>query len=202
MRRRVPSIYDLVMWAYYGAQLQRLPDPARYVLERPGWVPEGGAVLDFGGGDGRWALRLAGGRGARVTVADIDEGALRRVPPYPLVRPTLLDGRGLPFCDGAFDLVFVNHVIHHVGDLAALLRDLRRVVKPGGRIVCIEFRPDCPVTWLYRFFSRFRRQPCMFYRPEALAALFRAPAFAAEHVMLDGFQYVVLARRSVNHSGA
>ena len=69
------------------------------------------------------------------------------------VRAVLLDGRTLPFRSGAFDLVFINHVIHHVADLPPVLRELRRVVPPGGRIVCIEFSPHCTVTCIYRVFS-------------------------------------------------
>jgi ubiquinone/menaquinone biosynthesis C-methylase UbiE len=191
---RVVSIYDLVMWAYYVGHGQRSPDPARYVLAQPDWLPEGAAVLDFGGGDGRWALPLAAARNARVIVADISEGPLRRVPTHGNLRPILIDGRQLPFPDGAFELVFINHVIHHVADLPPVLRELRRVVRADGRIVCIEFHPDCTVTRIYRVFSRLRKYPCTFYLPEALAGLFGAPPFTAEHRLLNGFQYVVLAR--------
>lgn len=189
------SIYDLVMWAYYAAHLRRPPDPARYILDRPGWVPEGGEILDFGGGDGRWALPLAAGRNAQVTVADVSEAALRRMPAHPRLHPLLFDGRRLPIPDDAFDLVFINHVIHHVEDLAPVLRELRRVVRPGGRIVCIEFHPDCPVTRIYRVFSRFRRHPCTFFRPEELAALLSAPSSTGEYTMLDHFQYAISVRR-------
>lgn len=188
------TIYDLVMSAYYAGHLRRPPDPARFVLAQPGWLSEGAAVLDFGGGDGRWALPLVTARQARAIVADISEAPLRRVPAGARLRAVLFDGRRLPCPDGAFDLVFINHVIHHVEDLPAVLRELRRVVRPGGRVVCIEFHPDCTVTRIYRVFSRFRKHPCIFYRPEALAGLLGAPPFTAEHYMLDGFQYVVSAR--------
>ncbi len=191
----MPSIYDLVIWGYYAAHRRRPPDPVGFVLAQPGWVPAAGAVLDFGGGDGRWALRLATARGAQVTVADIDGAALRRVPPHPLVRPTLLEGPALPFPDGAYHLAFVHHVIHHVENFPPVLRELRRVIRPGGRIVCIEFHPDCTVTRIYRMLSRFRRHPCTFYTPEALTNLLGAPPFIAEQRMLDNFQYVVSARR-------
>jgi ubiquinone/menaquinone biosynthesis C-methylase UbiE len=193
--RSLPSIYDLVMWTYYMVRRRRPPDPARYVLAQPEWVPEAADVLDFGGGDGRWALPLAAGRAARVVVAEIDAAALRRVPPHPHIRTTLFDGRSLPFAGGVFDLVFIHHVIHHLEDLPPVLREIRRVVRPGGRIVCIEFHPECGVTRIYRVFSRFRKHPCTFYRPEALANIVGAPPFQAEYHMLDGFQYAVCARR-------
>lgn len=194
-KEAVPSLYDLVMWGYYAAHRRRPPDPAQFVLAQPGWLREGADVLDFGGGNGRWAVPLAAARAARVTVADVDATALRRVPPHPLVQTTVLDGPSLAFPDEAYHLVFVHHVIHHVENLPPVLRELRRVVRPSGRIVCIEFHPDCAVTRIYRMFSRFRRHPCTFYTPEALANLFGAPPFNAEHRRVDDFQYVVVARR-------
>ncbi len=193
--KRVPSIYDLVMWAYYAGRRRRPPDPIGFVLAQPGWLDEGGRVLDFGGGDGRWALRMADARSAEVTVVDIDVAALRRVPRHARVRAVHLDAPVLPFPEHAFDLVFVHHVVHHVQDLPQALREWRRVIRPGGRIVCIEFHPDCPVTRVYRALSRFRRHPCAFYSPAALAALLAAPPFVAGHEMLDAFQYVASGQR-------
>lgn len=192
----VPTAYDIVLWVSYALHRRRPPDPAAYLLAQPGWVPGGAEVLDFGGGDGRWALPLAAARAARVTVADIAAAALRRVPRHPFLRAVRLDGGPLPFPDDAYDLVFANHVIHHVEDLPPVLRELRRVVRPGGRIVCFEFHPSCIATRIYRLFSRFRAHPCIFYEPEALVRLLGVPPFAAEHRMIDHFQYAVTARRT------
>jgi ubiquinone/menaquinone biosynthesis C-methylase UbiE len=189
-------VYDLVMWGYYAAHARRPPDPARYVLAQQGWLPERADVLDLGGGDGRWALPPATARAARVTVADIDAAALRRVPRHPLLRSMPLIEGPLPFPDAAYDLAFVNHVVHHVAHLPAVLRELRRVVRPGGRLVCIEFHPGCAVTRIYRAFSRFRVHPCTFYEPEALARLLGVPPFVAEHRPIDRFQYVATARHT------
>ena len=40
-----------------------------------------------------------------------------------------------PFKDGAFDLVLMNHALEHVGDVVAVMNELHRVLKPGGRVV-------------------------------------------------------------------
>ncbi len=93
------SLYDLILCAYYAAHARRPPDPTRYVLEQPEWLLSRSTVLDYGGGDGRWAVKLAA-RAAMVVVADIDEGALHRVPVHPRLRSVLLDGATLPFCSG------------------------------------------------------------------------------------------------------
>lgn len=190
----MPSGYGLVLRIYYALHGRQPPDPAGYVLAQPGWLPQGATVLDFGGGDGRWASELAE-RAATVTVADVDDAALRRVPPHPRLRTALLDGRALPFPDGAFDLIFASHVVHHVPDPAPVVRELGRVVRVGGRIVCIEFHPDCAVTRIYRLLCQVKGHRCTFYRPEALVALLGQAPLAAEPRMLDACQYVVSARR-------
>lgn len=45
------------------------------------------------------------------------------------------DAAGLPFVDSAFDLVTANMVVEHITDGAALLREVGRVLRPGGRVV-------------------------------------------------------------------
>lgn len=186
------SIYDLVMWAYYAAHGRKPPDPARYVLGKPGWLLPGATVLDYGGGEGRWAVALAE-RAALVVVADIDEQALRRVPSHARLRSVLLDGATLPFRRDAFDLVFVNHVVHHVEDVPGLLHGLRRIVRQNGRLVVIDFDPRASVTRIYRLLSRYRDRPCAFYSSGALTRLMRGQDLDAEDQRVDDFQYVLVA---------
>lgn len=185
------STYDLFAWMYYAAHVRTPPDPARYVLGQPNWLPSGAKVLDYGGGKGRWAAELAE-RADLVVVADIDERALQRVPSHPRLRSVLVDGVNLPFRSGAFDLVFVNHVVHHIEDLPSVVAELRRVVQRGGRLVIIEFHPSASVTRIYRILSRSREHPCTFYMPRALARLVGGQVLTAEEQRLDDFQYVLV----------
>jgi ubiquinone/menaquinone biosynthesis C-methylase UbiE len=191
-KKSMATAYDLIISTYYAAHLCKLPDPARYVLAQPGWLPRQATVLDYGGGAGRWAVELAA-RAALVVVADVDRNALRMVPSHPRLRSALVDGVTLPFRAGAFDLVFVNHVFHHVEDLPHLLPELRRVVRRGGRLIVIEFHPVALVTRIFRFLSRYRRSPCTFYPPRMLSDLVSGQTFVARHQRLDTFQYVIVA---------
>jgi ubiquinone/menaquinone biosynthesis C-methylase UbiE len=47
-----------------------------------------------------------------------------------------MDVQHLPFAAATFDLAICNHVLEHVGDAAAALAELHRVLKPGGRLIC------------------------------------------------------------------
>ena len=64
------------------------------------------------------------------------------------------DAESLPFGDGEFDHLTFTYLLRYVDDPAATMSELARVVRPGGRIACLEFGvPDPPVWrtlwWLY-----------------------------------------------------
>ncbi|MCB1773747.1 MAG: class I SAM-dependent methyltransferase [Gammaproteobacteria bacterium] len=84
-------------------------------------------VLDLGCGSGEIASHLA--RYAEVSCADaIDQRTQGQDLPFQVAGDTL------PFADHAFDVVVSNHVIEHVPDAANHLREIHRVVRPGGTV--------------------------------------------------------------------
>ncbi|PSJ22963.1 bifunctional demethylmenaquinone methyltransferase/2-methoxy-6-polyprenyl-1,4-benzoquinol methylase UbiE [Halomonas sp. ND22Bw] len=126
----------------------------RLTIERAGVRP-GHSVLDIAGGTGDLTLkfsRLVGPRG-RVVLADINESMLR------VGRDKLLDrGVGgnveyvqanaetLPFPDNTFDCITIAFGLRNVTDKDAALRSMARVLKPGGRLLVLEFsKPDNPL---------------------------------------------------------
>jgi demethylmenaquinone methyltransferase/2-methoxy-6-polyprenyl-1,4-benzoquinol methylase len=55
------------------------------------------------------------------------------------------DALALPFADGAFDAVTISYGLRNIADLDAALREMRRVLAPGGRAVVLDFgKPDNP----------------------------------------------------------
>lgn len=97
-------------------------------------VGDGTRFLDVGTGPG-FVSREAVRRGADVSAMDAEPGmaeAARRNVPGLDVRVAVLPEA--PFEDGTFDAVAGNFVINHVGDPGATLRELRRVLRPGGRV--------------------------------------------------------------------
>jgi demethylmenaquinone methyltransferase/2-methoxy-6-polyprenyl-1,4-benzoquinol methylase len=103
-------------------------------------------VLDLAAGTGVSTAELA--RGARLAVAcDFSLGMLRagrarkRRRHLPFVAG---DATQLPFADASFDAVVISFGLRNISDVAAALREMARVVRPGGRLVVCEFsRP----TW-------------------------------------------------------
>jgi SAM-dependent methyltransferase len=114
-------------------------------------VGTGTRVLDVGTGPGVVA-GAAAARGARVTAVDAEpsmaEAAARNVPGLDVLVAVLPD---LPLPAAGFDAVTGNFVIHATGDPAAVLAELRRVLRAGGRLALSCWsEPPPPVLGIAR----------------------------------------------------
>ena len=125
----------------------------RRAMVRFAELKRGEKVLDVcaGTGDSAFALAKAG---ADVTGGDFCAAMLQRAqqknpsrPPEQRVRFACADATRLPFDDDQFDLATVAFGIRNVEDPVAGLREMHRVVRPGGRVVVLEFsRSRTPVV--------------------------------------------------------
>jgi SAM-dependent methyltransferase len=57
----------------------------------------------------------------------------------------LASGLQLPLADESLDVVYVQHVLHHIGDVRQALREARRCLKPGGTLFLVETVEDNPI---------------------------------------------------------
>lgn len=98
--------------------------------------------LDLGAGSGVSTLEMSRS-GAYVVGADISLGmlAVGRQRGVPL---TAADAMALPFADESFDAVTISFAIRNIPDVDLALSQMRRVLKPGGRLVVCEFSTP---TW-------------------------------------------------------
>lgn len=102
-------------------------------------------LLDVATGTGDLAIALADGGGVSVVGLDFAPpmiaGAEAKRHGRNDVAFLIGDGMHLPFPDRAFDAVTVSFGLRNMPDYAAALQEMARVIKPGGRLVCLELTP-------------------------------------------------------------
>jgi ubiquinone/menaquinone biosynthesis C-methylase UbiE len=129
-------------------------------LIRPGAEGSAGAWADLGAGSGAFTLALAAvlGHASRIYAVDRDAGALGmleralqrergRAKDIPLVQTVHADLRGevpLPPLDG----ILMANSLHFQADACAVLTHAARWLKPGGRLIIVEYDIETPNTWV------------------------------------------------------
>lgn len=121
------------------------------------------SVLDVAAGNGH-ATRAAARRFAHVTSTDcvsrlLEEGAARAQAEGLDVRFELADPEALPFDDGTFDVALSTFGVMFAPGQARAARELRRVVRSGGRIALTSWTPEGFVGQLWRSISAFAPLP-------------------------------------------
>ncbi len=131
-------------------------------------VREGQQVLDIVGGTGDLALAFSKkvGSSGQVVHTDINEAMLRtgrdRLLDAGVALPTLVcDAEKLPFPDSHFDLVSVAFGLRNMTHKDAALAEMNRVLKPGGKLLVLEFSKVAkPLEKIYDWYS-FKVLPTM-----------------------------------------
>jgi demethylmenaquinone methyltransferase/2-methoxy-6-polyprenyl-1,4-benzoquinol methylase len=127
----------------YASLLSLGQDPRwrRFLVSRID-PPRGGSVLDVATGTGAVAAELLRRRpDLRVVGIDQSAGMLAEARRRVGARVELHEGRAerLPFDDASFDALTFTYLLRYVDDPAATLRELARVVRPGGGVAMLEF---------------------------------------------------------------
>ena len=142
--------YDSVAQTYARIHAPRLAEPARDLIELTG-IGAGWRVLDVGTGTGVAAFAAAG-TGANVVGIDEAPGMLRVARSVngslPVATAIAID---LPFRNGAFDALLANFVLAHFTKYKTALFDMKRVLRPGGRLgltAWADAQDDLARTWL------------------------------------------------------
>jgi SAM-dependent methyltransferase len=169
--------YD-VRWATYNERSLEALRPA--LTERPL-----GELLDLGCGTGNLPGKLAawGVSEHGYSGTDLSFGMLRRAagkPPLAAHRGWVCADAGvLPFARGSFHTVVAASSFHFWPDPAAVVREIRRVLAPGGHLVLSDWCRRSPVPWLLdRFGPLLQRPPRPVWSTEEIATLLLASRFS------------------------
>jgi demethylmenaquinone methyltransferase / 2-methoxy-6-polyprenyl-1,4-benzoquinol methylase len=128
-------------------------------------VKPGDNCLDVCCGTGEWtfALAEAAGKSGNVTGLDFSENMLkvgreklkkRSLPNIAFIHGNAME---LPFGDNSFDVVTIGFGLRNVPDYFQALKEMSRVVKPGGRVVCLETsHPTVPIfKQVFKFYFTY-----------------------------------------------
>ena len=162
--RRVRGVFDSVAPRYdlmndlMSAGLHRAWKAYTVMVANVG---EGSKVLDIAGGTGDLALAFAKKAGAtgEVVHTDINEAMLRtgreRLLDAGVVLPTVVcDAEKLPFPDNHFDVVTVAFGLRNMTHKDLALAEMKRVLKPGGKLLVLEFsKVPRPMEKAYDWYS-------------------------------------------------
>ena len=144
---RIAPVYDVMNRVMTGGLDRRW---RRITVEQA--VSPGDRVLDACCGTGDLAIAAQRRGAAEVVGLDFSEEMLerarRKAPELEWVRG---DALALPFGDGSFDAATVGFGVRNVDDLDAAIRELRRVLRPGGRLAILEI--TTPVGALAVFYG-------------------------------------------------
>lgn len=148
-----------------------------------------GQVLEIGAGTGL-NLRLYPGTVTAITLAEPDAPMVARLrmrasrAAHP-VEVVQAPAEQLPFADGSFDTVVSTLVLCTVADISASLREIGRVLAPGGRLLFVEHvraGHDRLVRWQDRLHEPWRRFACGCHCNRDTAVALRDNGFAVESV--------------------
>lgn len=122
----------------FGVEVMFLPAPKK----------SGTRLLEIGCGDGR-SLRLMRSLGWEVEAVEFDAQCVEELARHE-IKTHLGDIRSVNLASDTYDAIFMGHVLEHVYDPQAFLRECLRVLKPGGQIVMLT--PNS-LSWGHRWFG-------------------------------------------------
>jgi ubiquinone/menaquinone biosynthesis C-methylase UbiE len=158
-----------------------------------------GTYMDVGAGDGG-QIRSGLDQGllgafSRVIAADISEERVARMRSLmPEIEAVVADAQALPFADDSIDFIYSSQVIEHVPDDAAMAREIRRVLKPGGLAVIGSALRLRGAWYYYRYNGRWVLDPTHVREYESVQqynGVFEAAGFVVDDYEIEPIRYAM-----------
>jgi demethylmenaquinone methyltransferase/2-methoxy-6-polyprenyl-1,4-benzoquinol methylase len=130
----------------------------RFVVKKAG-DPNGGITLDLATGTGDIAALMVDTYGAKVIGVDFSLNMLleaRKRFAVKSINWQACDANTLPFAGGVFDSVTFGYLLRNVDDVGKVLKEVFRVLRPGGRVVCLDTTPPAK-NMIYPFLRVYFR---------------------------------------------
>ena len=161
-------------------------------------------ILDCGSGDGAFASAIARTFPVHISVVDISSKMLacasHRLSASGLEAEFhLADSRRLPFAEDTFSVVVTAHMLEHLANPEIALREITRVLKPGGVIIASITRRSLIGRWIqlkWRTHTFSRRGGERLFRDQGLQAVWSLPTTG--NMAFDCFSIIYAARKPIS----
>lgn len=211
------SLFERVSWFYALCREYLFRDHTQEIVQAlfPAGPPESGSrLLEVGCGPGFYACRLSAEySGLRTTGIDLSEALIRRAETRAAARQLSncsfqqADAHSLPYASASIDYLVVSRLFLIVPDKEGVVREIFRVLKPGGRCFIAEptsgFRTRLPLALMW-LLARLTASPAGKYREpqqaevlsaEEFRSLVRSQPWTEAHLEDDGwYQYAICLR--------
>ncbi|OGP56612.1 MAG: hypothetical protein A2V65_08635 [Deltaproteobacteria bacterium RBG_13_49_15] len=158
-------------------------------------LPVNGFFLDAGGGTGRVSFPLSS-LVDHLVITDLSAPMLKRAKTKGNSIPIRCEAETLPFRNGFFDRILVTDALHHFYNQHQAIRELIRILKPGGWMVIEEPDVGRPLVRLLAIIEKIALMGSRFYSAEAIQKMAQGPGVTSR-IIKDGrmFLWIVFHKK-------
>ncbi len=151
-------------------------------------------VLDLAGGTGFIANKIRS-HVNRVVVLDSSQPMLKQAPQNEHIHLCVGNAQKIPFSDSSFDCVICTDALHHIKRIKSVILEIKRVLKPGGRVFILEFDIKGIKGFLFWLFEKIYIDNSEFIKPDQLKNLMKESGFFGEIGKGTGLNYFYLGAK-------